>query len=459
MKKNSGGPANSIKKTISILSNLHTEYSKNIHSSKLPANLKKPNAILAILLLIVVIGIFIFIPKSSGDSIIPVYKVKRDRFLVTITESGEIRAKNSISISAPRIRGNLKVVYLVPEGTYVKAGDTVAKFDPTEALNSLKEAQSRLEIAISDKEKLLANQKSSITRAESDLKSAELTFELSKLSLEQMKFEAEVKQQEAKLQHQRNELSYLKAQQEFKSQKIINQSELSKTDIEVRQRQADLERAKRDLEMLTLTAPSEGLVVYEINWSSNRKIQIGDTPWSGMPIISLPDLSAMESVTSVNEVDVSKIAKGLKVLVKLDAFQDSTFEGVIGNVASLGRAKERNSTIKVFEIGVDIKSQSEKLKPGMTTSNKMVINEIPDRIFIPQEGIFEKGGKKVVYVKNGSGFAERIVEVGEKSENFIIVSKNLNDGEEVALRDPTIKIEEVKKKEDSNSSVTLPAGK
>ena len=459
MEKKSSRPAKTFQGFINLIKKIYSAYVKKVESLNIPVKYKKPKLILTVLVLVVVLVSYKLMPTASSSGLIPTYKVKKDKFLVTITESGEIRAKNSISISAPRIRGNLKVVFLVPEGTYVKAGDTVAKFDPSEALNSLKEAESKLEIAISDKEKLIANQKSSLTRAESDLKSAELTFELSKLSLEQMKFEAEVKQQEAKLQHQRNELSFLKAQQDFKSQKIINNSELSKMDIEVRQRQADMERAKRDLEMLTLTAPSEGLVVYEINWSSNRKIQIGDTPWSGMPIISLPDLSAMESVTSVNEVDVSKISKGLRVQVKLDAFQDSTFEGTIGSVASLGRNKDRNSTIKVFEIGVDIKSLSEKLKPGMTTSNKMIINEIPDKVFVPQEAVFEKGGKKVLYVKQGSNFAERIVDVGEKSENYIVISKNLNDGEEVALRDPTIKIEEVKKKDDAAPSVTLPAGK
>jgi HlyD family secretion protein len=46
-----------------------------------------------------------------------------------------------------------------------------------------------------------------------------------------------------------------------------------------------------------------------------------------MTLISLPDLSAMESITYVNEVDVSRIKKNLKVEVKLDAFQDSTFKG------------------------------------------------------------------------------------------------------------------------------------
>jgi len=409
-----------------------------------------------IFVLLILLLIYLLLP-SDQTSNIPTYLVKKDKFLITVMESGELRAKNSVSISAPRIRGNLKIVYLISEGSYVNGGDVVVKFDPTEALTNLKDAESKLEIALSEKEKVVANQKAEMTRLESDLKSAELGYELSKLNLEQMKFEAEIKQQEANLNHQRNELNYKKANQDLESKKTIQRSELSKVEIEVQQRRSDLERARRDLEMLTLNAPKEGLVVYETNWSTGRKIAIGDTPWSGLTLVSLPDLSTMESLTYVNEVDVSRVKKGLEVLIKLDAFQDSTFKGRISSVASLGKNKERDSKIKVFEITVDIDSQSEILKPGMTTSNKIIINEILDVVFVPQEAVFEMEGKKIVYVRNGSGFDEHKIEVGEKSEDYIIITSGLKTGEEVALRDPKTKLDEENSTPESSSSVNLPA--
>jgi RND family efflux transporter MFP subunit len=374
--------------------------------------------------------------------------VKKDNFLVSITVSGEIRAKNSISIVTPRVKGSIKLVYLVPEGTYVNAGDTVVKFDPTEAIGNLKDAEAKLEIALSDKAKLIADQRSQLTTSESQLKEAELSFELSKLNLEQMKFEAQIKQREAKLNHEKNELSLKSAKQVLESKKIIQQSELNKVDIDIQQKRSDLERAKRDLETLTLNSPREGLVVYEINWSTGRKVILGDNAWPGMPILSLPDLSAMQSLTNVNEVDVSRVHKGQKVLVKLDAFQDSTFTGEISSVASLGRTKDRNSAIKVFEIEVDILSQSSILKPGMTTSNKIIVNQIPNVIYIPQESVFEREGKKIVYVKKRSGFDEKSVETGEKNENYIIITKGLNVNDEVALIDPTVKLEDTDNKQD-----------
>lgn len=380
-------------------------------------------------------------PFAAEAQNIPIFTIKKDKFLVTITESGEIRAKNSVSISTPRVRGSLKVVYLVAEGNIVRAGDTIVQFDPTEALNGLHEAEARMEIAISEKEKLLANQKTATTRAESELKSAELSYELSKLNLEQMKFEAEVKQQEAKLQHQRNELTYLKTKQELESQKIIHRSELNKVEIDIKQKQADLERAQRDLEQLTLTAPKEGLVVYEVNWSTGRKIAIGDTPWPGMTLVSLPDLSDMQSISYINEVDVSRVRKGLGVQVRLDAFPDSIFDSQIASVASLGKSKDGNSSIKVFEIAIDILAVSEILKPGMTTSNKIIISEIPGVLFVPQEAVFDKNNKKIVYLENGSGFDEVEVKIGDRGEDYIVILSGVQAGDKIALRDPTIQIQ------------------
>ncbi|MFA7421823.1 MAG: efflux RND transporter periplasmic adaptor subunit [Melioribacteraceae bacterium] len=412
---------------------------KKLEKLKLPKPLKNKYVLGGILLLIIVLVIVFSTSLSKARTDIPTYKIQRNNFLVTITESGELRAKNSLSILAPRIRGNIKIVYLIPEGTYVKPGDIVCSFDPSEAIATFKGAEAALEIANSDREKLVANQMAAMAQMESQLKSAELSFELSKLKLDQVKFEAQAIQQQSKLEHEKNRLSFEQTKQEFQSKKIIHKSEMDMMVVQIKQRQNDLDKAQKDLDQLTLKAPSEGLVVYGSNWSNQgRKFAIGDSPWGGAEIATLPDLSSMESKTNINEVDVSKISNGKKVIVKLDAFQDSSFVGAVSDVASIGRNKDQESNIKVFEVLVSIKAHSEILKPGMTTSNKIIINEIPNVLFIPQEAVFEKDGKKIVYVKNGSGYDLREVDLGEKGEDYIVVRKGVASGDEVALLDPTI---------------------
>ncbi len=422
----------------------------------------KKNRYLTLTGIVVFILIFIFIIGESGTAVenIPTYKLKRDNFLITITESGEMSAKNSISISAPQVRGGLKIIYLVPEGSYIKPGDLVAKFDPTEAIIKLKDAEAQLEIALSNRDKLVANQKAEMAKTESDLKSAELSYELSKLNLEQMKFEAEAKRREAQLQHEKNELSYKQTKQGYESKKIIQQSELNNIEVEIRQKRNELEKAKREVNSLTLSAESEGLVVYGVNWSNQgRKFQVGDQAWGGQGIINLPDLSSMESKTSVNEVDVSKIKVGQKVIVTLDAYQDSSFTGTIYQVARLGKEKPGNSNIKIFEINVDIEGTSGLLKPGMTTSNKIIINEVPDTLFIPQEAVFQEEDIFICYVENGSGFDKVEVTLGEKSEDYIIVTSGIKDGDVVALINPELETVTESDKTEKNSVEIPNSGK
>jgi HlyD family secretion protein len=443
-----------LKSITSIANQINNSYLIFANKRKIPKILKKKYS-LTIIGLIGIIIIFLLSTGSSIDSNLPTYTIKRDVFLVSITESGEIKAKNSIAISAPRVRSSLKIVELVPEGNYIKAGEVVAKFDPTEALTKLKDAEAELEIARSNKDKLLANHASQMAEMDSDLKSSELSFELSELNMEQMKFEAEAKRREAELQHKKNELNFKKTKQTFESKKIIQKSELENMNVEIRQKITELEKAQRDLNALTLISSAEGLVVYGINWNNQgQKFQVGDQPWRGQVIVTLPDLSKMESHTYVNEVDISKVKAGQKVEVKLDAFQDSIFYGEVAKVARLGKKKDDQSTIKVFDVFIEIEGVSEILKPGMTTSNKIIMDEIENQIFIPHEALFENEGDLIVYVKDGAGFDETKITIGKKSDDFVIIKNGLEDGDEVSLRDPYKKILDEEAVEES--SVEMP---
>ena len=428
------------KNIYNFLSSINQKYIKFADKKKFP-NLLSNKLTLPLVIVLLVILFFYFSAGSAVNNDLPTYTIKKDVFLLSILESGEIKAKNSISITAPRVRGSLKIVQLVPEGNYVKPGEVVARFDPTEAMAKLRDAEAQLEIARSNKDKLSANHQSQMAQMDSDLKSAELSFELSKLNMEQMKFEAEAKRRESELQHKKNELTFEKSKQSLESTKIIQKSEMENMNVEIRQKVGDLEKAQRDLDALTLTSTEEGLVVYGINWSNQgQKFQIGDQPWSGQVIVSLPDLSIMESHTFVNEVDVSKVKDGQKVKVKLDAFQDSIFTGKVVSVARLGKNKDNQSTIKVFDVFVEIEGVSEILKPGMTTSNNIIIEEIEDKIFIPYEALFERGGEFFVYKKDGGSFDEEIVTTGIKSDDFVIIESGLEDGDVVSLRDPNKEI-------------------
>lgn len=425
--------------------------SDRFNSLNLPPFVKSKYFLIAAAVITVMVIIYVLTSASTTPVQVPTYTVNKENFIVTITESGEIRAKNSVPVNAPRIRGSLKIVFLAPEGEIVKPGDDLVKFDPTEAIAKVKEEEAKLDIELSEKKKLIANHASSIAKMQSQLESAKISFALSKLKLEQIKYEAEATQQEQKLQFQKDEISYIQTQKEYESTISIHESELAMTNKKIEQQIYEVEEEQRELASLTITAAAPGLVVYSRNWRNNgRKYAVGDDSWPMQNIITLPDLSVMESITFVNEVDISKVHDSLIVEVKLDAFQDSIFQGIISQVASLGREKGDDSNLKVFEVVVSLGDSSDILKPGMTTSNKLIINEIPDVLFIPHESIFESEGQRFVFVQNGSSYDMQEVTVGEKSEDFIVITSGLEEGDVIALRNPNEDITSGSKENSNN---------
>ena len=97
---------------------------------------------------------------------------------------------------------------------------------------------------------------------------------------------------------------------------------------------------------------------------------------------------------------------------------------------------------KVAVVDVTIDGQDERLKPGMSAQCKIITRNIDGVLSVPLEAVFEKEDTTLVYVKNG-GFDRRPVRLGAKNSDFIIIEDGLKAGEEVALRDPTIPLEDL----------------
>jgi hypothetical protein len=69
----------------------------------------------------------------------------------------------------------------------------------------------------------------------------------------------------------------------------------------------------------------------------------------------------------------------------------------------------------------------------------VVVDRVANAITIPAQAMFQKSGQNVAYVWKGTQFEERAIEVGRKSGDKIMVAKGVGVGEQVALKDPTVK--------------------
>ncbi len=380
----------------------------------------------------------------SGAASIPTYQTKRGEFEIYVIESGSVRAKNSFTITAPRILsgGNLQVVSLATEGTIAKVDEVLVRFDPSSALKRMSDRQTELKTAMADLAKLKAQQAADESQAKTEYESAKLNFELAKLARDKMQFEPEARKREAEIEFERAKLTFDQAQLNIENKNIVRRSELGNLQLRIEQIRSDIAESQKEMEALTVKAPISGLIVYENNWSTGRKIAKGDQPWPGMPLISLPDLSAMQTEVSVNEMDISKVTKGQAVLVIPDAFPDKTFHGTISSVSQIGRQKGQGSNVKVFDIVIDIKETDDVLKPGITTTNKIVVDRLKNVLSIPIISVVEEDAKTYAYVGEGTSFEKRELVLGARNDNFVVVKKGLSEGEQVALRNPEQKSDE-----------------
>lgn len=383
--------------------------------------------------------ILYFSISGTERSTLPTFTVKKGDFVISITESGELKAASNFTLVAPRIWGKLRIVRLANEGTTVKEGDMLIQFDQTEMMKSFNDKKNELNVQESELRKLKADQEANMSRLEADVDNARITYELSKLNVERMKFESESQQKQAQLELERNKNNYDGSKQKITSQKIINQSDLNKLFIKLKQIKSDIEKVQKDMDALVVKAPLPGLVVYEYNWQTGKKIAIGDEPWPGGALISLPDLSKVQVLTMVNEIDVSKVKPGQPVNIKLDAFPDKSFTGKINSIATIGKNKDDNSSVKVFDVVVDVDNVDPVFKPGMTTSNEIITEVVKNAVSVPLEAVFEKDAKVVVYKMDGNNPVPVEVKFGKKNSDFIIIESGLNSGDLVSLKDPSLK--------------------
>jgi RND family efflux transporter MFP subunit len=370
---------------------------------------------------------------------VPVGKVVRGTFYLDIYEEGEIEATRSTNITSPNISwryGTMKITQIVKDGKEVKTGDTLLVFDPSEVKKGVVEAEARLGMNRAELEELQAQQESDLEELKADYEIARISQEISKIKFESAGYEANIKKKEIQLNLEKANIALDRADEQIKNRIKIQREELKQKKLSIDQDVARLTEANETLKKLFLVSPSPGIAILNISWSSGNKFQVGDQCWAGFPLIQLPDLSSLKATVKINEVDISKISKGLNVEIKPDAFSNSIYKGEVSTVANLAVNKDEKSKIKVFPVEIQLKGTDKKLLPGLTVSCRIIIGKIKNAIFIPLDALHPEGAFNYVYKKTTKGFEKTSVETGASNSDYIVITKGLNESDKVAMADP-----------------------
>jgi len=392
----------------------------------------------------VVCFLTIYWMSGSSSMDIATSETSFGEFIIELNTTGELKAHKNVVVKVPRdFRRSIQIIKLATEGTMVKEGDFLLQFDAGEFEKQLEQKQNDLKNAEAELQSLEANQVSNMAQLKASFETQKYSHRQAEINLEQMKYEAKIKREQKEIEMKKADIALTQAEVKIKAQEIIDEAEMKKARLKIKQAKLEVEKIEKYIKACTMTAPTQGLVVYEKIWGPNgrQKVKVGDTPWRGQGIISIPDLSVMQVQTKVNEVDISKIREEQEVIIKLDSHPDVTFYGTITEIANLARSdgKDENK-VKVFDVTVTIKEIDERLKPGMSASSQIITDRIQDVLSVPLQSVFEKDGKTVVYAMD-PGPKMKEVELGPKNSDYVVITKGLEKGEKITLRDPTVQLE------------------
>lgn len=400
------------------------------------------------------IALFVFNKMTSGKGEGELFaEVKRGTFEITVANSGELLAEKSLDVRGPDIiqqmqrsqqgmRGGggghmmimeLKIQDIVQEGTIVRTGDFIAQLDRSSYSNTLKDAQDQLKTYENNVEMKILDTTVVLTNLRDEIKNQRYQVEEVKITLEQSKYEppATIRQAEIALDKAKRNLDQKIKSYELQHAKVI--SEINHEKMHLDQQRELVSNLEQFLQGFTITAPAPGMIIYKKERNgSKRKAGSQLNPFDNV-IATLPDLTTMLSKMYVNEIEVSKVKPGQKVNITVDAFPNKAFSGQVMTVANIGEQLP-NSDAKMFEVQVKIDGSDPALRPGMTTTNKIVIKTFNDVVYIPTECV-QAGVDSIPFVYEKKHTKQYVV-IGEANEKSVVVEQGLEPGKMVYVIPP-----------------------
>lgn len=312
-------------------------------------------------------GFYLVRNASLGtEEEIALAEVKRGDLTVRSFFRGELRAVRSLTLTAPNLGSQSQVTKLAPAGALAKRGDLIVELDDSERVAALEDDLLEVEQV-----------KEQLKQAETELEIRKLQddVELTRAAFQVRRAELQVRRNEliSAIDARKNELTLEEAnarqqklQDDIKNRLAQSEAELAVISERLTKAQLDADRERRRIADARVLAPISGLVSILENRSGGRggfgtttpTVREGDQIPAGLAVAQLLDLSEMELVAQVEEVERAHLAEGQEALIRLDALPGKLIHGKIkrlGTTASINVF--RGEATKKFDciLSIDMK--------------------------------------------------------------------------------------------------------
>ena len=367
-------------------------------------------------LLVVSSAIFIYYKLQKGNDAIALLTAKAEYGYIakTITATGTIQPVDTVSVGA-QVSGVVRNVY-ADFNSKVKQGELLARVDPSIITAQMEQSKANL-----------ANMKSNLEFQQSHFDRQKKLYKLGAIS----------------------QADFQLATNQFKSAQatVLNAS-------------AQVRVTEKNLSYTNIYSPINGVVL-------NRNISEGQTIASSFNAPTLfviaKDLTKMQVRAAVDEADIGGVRSNQRVTFTVDAFPDDLFQGMVQSVLLHPTV---TSNVVTYATLINVDNRDMKLKPGMTASINIYIEEDSNVLLIPSKAlnfkpdsslmkkftliksVKNKSGQTVnekgvvkdpemqrskVWVKSGDTLTERKIKTALNDDTNIKIISGLYEHEEVVI--------------------------
>lgn len=162
-------------------------------------------------------------------------------------------------------------------------------------------------------------------------------------------------------------------------------------------------------------------------------VDIGDSvipqePMPQEPVLNIAYMDKVKIVVNVGEKDISKLRKGEKVRVSVDAYPEESFLGRVVKVAPAVDPRSRK-----VKVELEIENKDHRLKPGMFADVEIIYNEHSNVLVVPRIAVLEREGRKILFTVEDERAKLIEVRTGVSDEEKIEIVEGLTEGESVII--------------------------
>jgi HlyD family secretion protein len=408
--------------------------------AKRPRGPRRRWIIAGFVLLLVGAGSWYATHRGPDPTLVQTGKVVREDLQAKVTANGKVQAQRKVDISAT-IAG--QVTHLaVKEGDRVKKGQFLLQIDAANPRAAARGSEASMQALLRD------------------LDSARASREQARLDFRR-----------AQENHTANIIA--KADLDRAGTGLATaEAAVQGAERRVEQARATLEGANDTLSKTTVTAPIDGIVTAK-RVEEGEVAVIGVLNQPGTVLVTVSDMSVVETEMEVDETSIPTVTVGQEARIRIDAYPNQSFDGVVTEVGSSPIIKSagqtQNEAIK-FKVKIQIKNPPEGIKPGLSVQADILTGFRSQALVVPLQALVLKdierkpgialapGAKREeegVYLMEGAKARFQAIKTGLLGELSVEVVEGLNGGETIitgpfkALRalkpGDAVKLEPVKK--------------